>query len=183
MESEMQIHIQRVLLAAVMGGLAACGGKQRTTPIDTGAGIVVPDNDDASDANASAGAGSGVRSVGFDDDPAAQDTADSMIIYFEYDRSEVSPQYTDILAGHARRMAQNPGLRLRLAGHADERGSREYNIGLGERRAQAVRRVLLISGASPGQISTVSYGEEQPASLGSTESDYQKNRRVELSWR
>ncbi|MEL7310718.1 MAG: peptidoglycan-associated lipoprotein Pal [Pseudomonadota bacterium] len=178
----MKTKMHKLSLLIIVGCLAACGGQQRTTPIDTGSDIVMPDEND-SGANASANADSGVRSVGLEDDASRQDTADTMIIYFEYDRSEVSPQYADILAGHARRMAQNPGLRLRLAGHADERGSREYNIGLGERRAQAVRRVLLISGASAGQISTVSYGEEQPASLGSSESDYQKNRRVELSWR
>jgi len=101
-------------------------------------------------------------------------------VYFEYDRSEVLPGYADTLAAHARRLSGQPGLRVRLEGHADERGSREYNIGLGERRAQAVRRILLIQGASAGQISTVSFGEERPAELGSTEAAYEKNRRVAL---
>ena len=67
---------------------------------------------------------------------------------------------------------------VRLEGHADERGSREYNIGLGERRSQAVRRMLLIQGASAAQISTVSFGEERPAEFGSTEEAYAQNRRV-----
>ena len=126
---------------------------------------------------------SSIRSRGFDDDDVATDTADALIIYFEYDRDEVRPEYADLLAAHARRLINDSSLRLRLEGHADERGSREYNIGLGERRAQAVRRLLLIQGASPGQISTVSYGEERPVAFGSTESDYEKNRRVELSYR
>jgi len=69
---------------------------------------------------------------------------------------------------------------VRLEGHADERGSREYNIGLGERRAQAVRRLLLLQGVSAGQISTVSFGEERPAADGSSESAYAQNRRVEI---
>ena len=67
-----------------------------------------------------------------------------------------------------------------IEGHADERGSREYNVGLGERRAQTVRRMLLLNGVAPDQISTVSYGEEQPIEFGSNESSYTKNRRVEL---
>ncbi|MEE8221354.1 MAG: OmpA family protein, partial [Woeseiaceae bacterium] len=72
--------------------------------------------------------------------------------------------------------------RIRLEGHADERGSREYNIGLGERRSQAVRRMLLIQGASTSQISTVSFGEERPAAFGSNEEAYALNRRVEIKY-
>ena len=116
------------------------------------------------------------------DDPFANSEVDN-VIYFEFDSSEVRAQDQDIVAGHATMLNSNPNLRVRLEGHADERGSREYNIGLGERRAQAVRRLLLIQGASAGQISTVSYGEERPVAFGSTESDYQKNRRVELTYR
>ena len=71
---------------------------------------------------------------------------------------------------------------MRLEGHADERGSREYNIGLGERRAQAVRQMLMIQGVSASQIQTVSFGEERPEALGSSESDYAQNRRVEIKY-
>ena len=70
----------------------------------------------------------------------------------------------------------------RLEGHADERGSREYNIGLGERRAQAVRRILLLQGAQPSQVSTVSFGEERPVALGSNEDAWSQNRRVEFKY-
>ncbi len=108
------------------------------------------------------------------------DSLGNMIVYFEYDQSDISAEYTDTLASHARRLSGQPGLKVRLEGHADERGSREYNIGLGERRAQAVRRLLLIQGASAGQISTVSFGEERPAALGSSEESYRQNRRVAL---
>ena len=89
---------------------------------------------------------------------------------------------TDIVARHAAQMANNSRLEIRLEGHADERGSREYNIGLGERRSQAVRRLLLIQGAAAGQISTVSFGEERPQAFGSSESDYAQNRRVEIKY-
>ena len=70
----------------------------------------------------------------------------------------------------------------RLEGHADERGSREYNIGLGERRAQAIRQMLMIQGVGASQIQTVSFGEERPDSMGSSESDYALNRRVEIKY-
>ena len=161
--------------------LAGCGGQK---PVTGGAGSMPDIVDSTGDSATGSGmADSSIRSAGYDDERVATDTADTLIIYFDYDRAEVSPEYADLLAAHARRLINDPGLRLRLEGHADERGSREYNIGLGERRAQAVRRLLLIQGASAGQISTVSYGEERPVAFGSTESDYQKNRRVELSYR
>ncbi len=112
--------------------------------------------------------------------PGAGADPDDRSVYFELDKSAVLPQYNQVLSDHAQFLAENPAARLRLEGHADERGSREYNIGLGERRAQAVRRVLLIQGAAANQIMTVSYGEERPQDFGSNESSWAKNRRVEL---
>lgn len=102
------------------------------------------------------------------------------ILYFEFDSSELRPQDTDIVRRHAMQLSRDSGARVRLEGHADERGSREYNIGLGERRSQTVRRMLLIQGATASQISTVSFGEERPAADGSSESAYAQNRRVEI---
>lgn len=102
------------------------------------------------------------------------------VIYFDFDQSELRAEYSDVLQRHAANLANNRGAQIRLEGHADERGSREYNIGLGERRSQSVRRLLLIQGASPEQISTVSFGEERPAAFGSDEESYQLNRRVEI---
>jgi len=104
------------------------------------------------------------------------------VVYFDFDSYELGPDDADITARHGRQLADNSMLSVRLEGHADERGSREYNIGLGERRAQAVRRVLLIQGASASQISTVSFGEERPAEMGSNESAWSQNRRVEFKY-
>ena len=101
-------------------------------------------------------------------------------IYFDFDNSEIKGEGTDIVAAHAKYLAANPSARVRLEGNTDERGSREYNIGLGERRAQAVRRALLLQGASDAQLSTVSYGEERPAAAGHDETAWAKNRRVEI---
>jgi peptidoglycan-associated lipoprotein len=102
------------------------------------------------------------------------------IIYFDFDSSEIRGEGTQILAAHARHLASTKGLRVRLEGHTDERGSREYNIGLGERRAQAVRRALMLQGATDGQLSTVSYGEERPAAAGGDDTAWTQNRRVEI---
>ncbi len=128
------------------------------------------------------GYGSGGLGEGeaIDYDPSAGELAH--IVYFDFDSYELRPEDTDIVARHALQLADNSGLSVRLEGHADERGSREYNIGLAERRAQTVRRLLLIQGASASQISTVSFGEERPAALGSNEDAWAQNRRVEVKY-
>jgi peptidoglycan-associated lipoprotein len=101
-------------------------------------------------------------------------------IYFEYDSASLTDESIAILERHGNFIAANGEVRVRLEGHADERGSREYNIGLGDRRAQSVRRVLLFQGAATNQIDTVSYGEERPVDSGHSEEAWAKNRRVEL---
>src|SRR5258706_14716535 len=103
-----------------------------------------------------------------------------LVVYFDYDQAEIKPEFNRMLAAHGQYLAMNATATLRLEGNTDERGSREYNIGLGERRAQSVRRVLMLQGASASQLTTVSYGEERPASTGSNEEAWRLNRRVEL---
>ncbi|MGE0113915.1 MAG: peptidoglycan-associated lipoprotein Pal [Steroidobacteraceae bacterium] len=105
-----------------------------------------------------------------------------MVVYFDYDSSDIKSEYSGVVAAHAKYLSSNSNLKVRLEGHADERGSREYNIGLGERRAQAVRRALLLQGVSEAQVTTLSYGEERPAVEGHDESAYSKNRRVEFGY-
>mgnify|MGYP001812382490 CR=1 FL=1 len=116
----------------------------------------------------------------FGDEGLGEDLAN--VLYFDYDSSELRPEDADTVRRHAVVLADNPNANVRLEGHADERGSREYNIGLGERRSQTVRRLLLIQGASAGQIQTVSFGEERPVALGSNEDAYSQNRRVEIKY-
>ncbi len=118
------------------------------------------------------------------EDVIYEPTASEMgnIVFFEFDSSELRAEDTDIVASHARELSMNSSLSVRLEGHTDERGSREYNIGLGERRAQTIRRLLLIQGASASQVSTVSFGEERPAVEGSNEAAYAQNRRVEIAY-
>ncbi len=102
------------------------------------------------------------------------------IVYFDFDRADIRADSQSVVTAHAAFLAKNATVKVRLEGHADERGSREYNIGLGERRAQAVRRALLLQGVAEAQLSTVSYGEERPAAAGSDEQAYGLNRRVEI---
>ncbi|MEZ5450551.1 MAG: OmpA family protein [Thiolinea sp.] len=102
------------------------------------------------------------------------------IIYFDYDQSTLRPEYRAILDAHGSLLADFPELNIRLEGHADERGSREYNVALSERRAYAVLDYLKIKGVKASQADVVGYGEEVPAAFGHGEGSWSKNRRVEL---
>lgn len=102
------------------------------------------------------------------------------VVHFDFDSSAIKAGDLETISAHARHLARNPSIRVRLAGHADERGTREYNVALGERRANAVRDALLLRGASSRQISVVSYGEERPVDSGHNESAWARNRRVEF---
>jgi peptidoglycan-associated lipoprotein len=102
------------------------------------------------------------------------------VFYFEFDRSDLSAEARAALVHHANYLKANPSTRYRLEGHADERGTREYNLALGERRAQAIERYLQVQGVSSNQLETISYGEENPVDPGISEAAYAKNRRVEI---
>lgn len=102
------------------------------------------------------------------------------IIYFEYDSSDVKSEDRSTVEAHAAYLVANSDTIITLEGHADERGSREYNLALGERRAQTVKRQMTLLGASPGQIRTVSYGEERPAIDNHDDYSWSQNRRVEI---
>jgi peptidoglycan-associated lipoprotein len=147
----------------------------------------IPDPEPTADSSSTDSGSDSADTGGFDDEGLgdgeffAEDEL-TMVIYFDFDQSELRAEYSDLVARHASNLANNSMASVRLEGHTDERGSREYNIGLGERRAQAVRRILLIQGASANQLSTVSFGEERPAAFGSDEESHSLNRRVELKY-
>jgi len=101
-------------------------------------------------------------------------------VYFDLDQDSVKPEFQAILACHAKYLQDRPESRVTLEGHADERGSREYNLGLGERRGNAVSGALQAAGGSAGQQTVVSFGEERPVDAASTEEAWAKNRRVEI---
>jgi peptidoglycan-associated lipoprotein len=173
--------IQVLSIAVIAVTLSACN---KATKPDAGAGAGAGDagaatsgmDADTSGASSSLGEGTTAQQQAL----AALKTRS--VIYFEYDSSEIRAEYLEVVAAHAAYLVKYPSSKVRLEGHTDERGSREYNIGLGERRAQAVRRALASQGVADTQIATVSYGEERPAVAGSDDSSYAQNRRVELAY-
>ncbi len=102
------------------------------------------------------------------------------VVYFEFDRSNIRAQFRPIIEAHAQYLRANPSARIILEGHADERGSREYNLGLGERRGNSVSEAMTANNASSRQMEVVSYGEERPVCRDSNEDCWQRNRRVEI---
>ena len=166
-----------ILMVAVALSSAGCSsnkpkaGPSSQTQVGNGA-----DSEGAASDAANAG------NVGSDDEaPGPQGgLLAKRIIYFDFDSSDIKGEGTDVVAAHAKYLASHAGTRVRLEGNTDARGSREYNIGLGERRAQAVRRALLLQGATESQLATVSYGAERPAVAGNDEAAWSKNRRVEI---
>ena len=104
------------------------------------------------------------------------------VIYFDYDSYTVKPDYQSVIDQHARFLQSRPNARLVLEGNTDQRGSREYNLALGQKRAEAVRRALTLVGANDSQIEAVSFGKEKPAVEGTSEEAYAKNRRVEFRY-
>ncbi len=110
----------------------------------------------------------------------AQNALRQTVFYFDFDIAEFKAEDRNTLTYHARDLAANPNKRIRLEGHADERGTREYNLALGERRANGILNYLVVNGASRSQIEVVSYGEERPAQTGQNEQAYARNRRVEV---
>lgn len=166
---------QLMLVLACAVALSGCPKKPQTLPDASNTGS-------SSDANTGAASSSDVSGSALSADERAlqQLQQAGMVVYFDYDRADIKPEYVSVIAAHAKYLSGAAARRLRLEGHSDERGSREYNIGLGERRAQSVRRALMLQGVTEAQITTVSYGEERPAVQGGDESAYSKNRRVEL---
>jgi peptidoglycan-associated lipoprotein len=167
----------KIMLAVTALVLAACH-KGETLP-DAGAETV--SNGDLGASTAGSGNGSGIQVSELEAQRAR--LMQQLVVYFDYDGAEIRPEFNALLQAHGQYLASNANAQVRLEGHTDERGSREYNIGLGERRAQAVRRVLMLQGATANQLSTVSYGEERPAATGSDEEAWRLNRRVELVYR
>jgi peptidoglycan-associated lipoprotein len=115
--------------------------------------------------------------------PESQGGVLANVMYFGFDQSTLSPENQKIVEGHAAYLKNNSNRLLVLEGHADERGSREYNMALGERRAKSVEELLALLGVNTQQISVVSYGEESPANEGHDEAAWSKNRRVEFKYR
>jgi peptidoglycan-associated lipoprotein len=157
--------------------VAGCAGKKNAVKAVTGGETV------SSTAGATSGGAAGATTGQAEQLPGTTADAAALAkttVYFDFDSSEIRPEFAATVAAHGRKLAGNRMLRVRLEGNTDERGSAEYNVALGERRAQAVKRALLLQGAGDGQLTTVSYGEERPAADGHDERAWAQNRRVEI---
>jgi len=181
----------KLLVAAVLLPTVALTGCE-TLGVQDGADVVVEDRGTQADGSQSAGGeDTGATATGAQagaafkghplDNP--QSILSSRVIYFEFDSASIRAEDRAAIQAHAEYLGKNAGAAVVLEGHTDERGSREYNIALGERRAKAVRQLLLFQGAVASQIQTVSYGEETPAAIGHDEDAWQQNRRVEITYR
>jgi peptidoglycan-associated lipoprotein len=166
----------RITLPAILlcGLLAACSSKPAkdasTTTSEKGAAPAATQTYGTGDESRSA-----MEQLNDPSSPLSQ-----RIIYFDYDSSEIRAEYRTTVEAHAAFLAANPSMSVSLEGHADERGSREYNLALGERRAQSVKRQMVLLGAQAQQIRTTSYGEERPVVDGHDEGSWSQNRRVEI---
>ncbi|MFC5606499.1 peptidoglycan-associated lipoprotein Pal [Variovorax soli] len=133
----------------------------------------------------SGGAASGVAPVTID--PNAQTAAGPVgvarIVYFDYDSYTIKPEFQSLIDGHARFLKANAQRRISIEGHTDERGGREYNLALGQKRSEAVRRALTLLGVNDAQIEAVSFGKEKPAAQGTGEDVWAQNRRAEIVYR
>lgn len=180
--------MRKAWLAALIAALAAgC-----TPRDDDGAGepVVIEERGEGSADGVAAGgaAGADTAAEGADltgaggmaalDDPASP--LSKRVFYFEFDRHDLSEEDRAALSAHAAHLAANPALTVVVEGHADERGSREYNLSLGERRAKAVASLLKLQGASGAQLQVISFGEERPVALEHDDAAWRLNRRVEL---
>ena len=171
MKSQMKV----VLLLLTLLVLTACnkkvkeeaavdpnaGNAQQTQPADQGTGISEPGAFSAADLDSNS-------------------CLMQRIIYFDFDQDLLRPEYQAVVACHTKYLRDRPGAKMSLEGHADERGTREYNLGLGERRSNAVASAFAGSGADASRVNAVSYGEERPLCLDSDESCWSRNRRVEI---
>jgi peptidoglycan-associated lipoprotein len=178
--------MQKILLAAlVLALVVGCKSTdtQQAAPVEEGAGTT-----------AAPGAGgastSGVGTGGVSGQPGGSGAMSPLrdprnilskrIVYFDYDSFVVKDEYRAMVEAHARYLQANRSAHVTLQGHTDERGSREYNIALGQKRADAVKQLMLVLGATQAQIETVSFGKEKPRSEGHDEGAWAQNRRVEI---
>ncbi len=114
--------------------------------------------------------------------PPALMTAESRLVYFDYDSFVIRPEFKSLIAAHANYLKTQPSRKIAIEGHTDERGGREYNLALGQKRAEAVRNALALLGVSPDQMEAVSFGKEKPAVAGNEEAAFAKNRRAEIRY-
>ncbi|MEK9802028.1 MAG: peptidoglycan-associated lipoprotein Pal [Curvibacter sp.] len=167
------------LLGAITLVMAGCSSVNLDNP---------PVDDRSTGAAGSGGASSTVAQTAVapvvDSKSAGSEVANvSRLVYFDYDSYVIKPEFQALLDAHARYIRADRSRKVVIEGHTDERGGREYNLALGQRRAEAVRRALGLLGVADSQVEAVSFGKEKPAAAGSDEAAWAKNRRAEIGYR
>ena len=173
--------ISSLVLAAT---LVACGSNVKLADVpveDKSASSKLAD--DAAAAAAAASRGVAPVQIDATEGSVAGPANTAKIIYFDFDSYVVKPEFQSVIEAHARYLNANKSRKMAIEGHTDERGGREYNLALGQKRAEAVRRALGLSGVTDSQVEAVSFGKEKPAASGFDESAMSKNRRAEISYR
>lgn len=178
--------MKKVLLAmSLVAFLGACSSpvKLDDVPVVDKSGTTVTNNTDAN-ANGAGVAKGNVASVDLSKNNAdALMQSTSRVIYFDYDSFVIRSEFQSVIEAHAKFIKSDKNRKVVVEGHTDERGGREYNLALGQKRSEAVRRALALLGVPDAQVEAVSFGKEKPAVLGSTEAALEKNRRAEISYR
>lgn len=182
----MNIKLKRLTLAlAVTALVAGCssGVKLDDVPVeDKGASSTMGTNPGANTGNTGQSTVAPVDLTGSAGN-AQGPVGVARIVYFDYDSYVIKPEFQSLLDAHSRFIKQNSGRKVMIEGHTDDRGGREYNLALGQKRAEAVRRSLALLGVPDSQVEAVSFGKEKPAAPGNTEDAHAQNRRAELSYR
>ena len=189
----MKIILKLALAALAAAALAGCSSTPETVaPVESRTStttVVTPDTGGTSTSGVNPTTGAtgstmptttGVTSANALRDPRSP--LSRREIFYDYDSFTVRDEYKPLLEAHAAYLKQNRNARIKVEGNTDERGSREYNLALGQKRSESVKRVLTLLGVSEGQIDTVSFGEEKPKNPSSTEAAYSENRRCDLAY-
>ena len=170
------IRTSAVLLSALLAACASQSTMESTDLSSPGSAASSPARPGQPGSVARVDASSVKSSVAMDGGPVKG------TIYFDYDQYEIKSEYRPLIESHARFLRQRPQTKMTLQGHGDERGSREYNLALGQKRSEAVRKMLLLQGVRDGQLEAISFGEEKPAAAGHDESAWSRNRRSEFAY-
>jgi peptidoglycan-associated lipoprotein len=179
-----QVLFSRLSALMLSLTLVACGSnvKLNDVPVEDRAGGNAGQN---AVVTAPSAAGQAVAPVQIRsaDTPGVGPAGIARVIYFDYDSFSIRPEFQSAIDSHARFLTADKARKIAIEGHTDERGGREYNLALGQKRSEAVRRALALLGVAESQIEAVSLGEEKPAQTGSTEEAFSRNRRAEVNYR
>ena len=169
----------------LVASLAACGSnvKLSDVPVEDRTGANANPNPSGAGAGGVGGSGVAPVQIAPADASLAGPANVAKVIYFDYDSFAIKPEFQSAIEAHAKFLAATKTRRMAIEGHTDERGGREYNLALGQKRAEAVRRALSLLGVGDAQVEAVSFGKEKPAASGADEAAFAKNRRAEISYR